>query len=203
MHLFPKRASLRGLESEIFKLVSYGATPEQWAEWLRVPLEHAAGRGNLDLVNALIEAGADGSAGWRGCRGRNLLDAAAVGGIAGVITALLRAGARPDVGATPMSPKRSALYVATVCGHVDAARSLIIAGVDVNFEDPLDQRCVLHEAVLGGHQQLVNELLIGRETPTYPARVIAVQLPCTKLPQEGTWRSCPIYCCSRGSTRCS
>lgn len=24
---------------------------------------------------------------------------------------------------------------------------------DVDFEDPLDQRCVLHEAVLGGHQQ--------------------------------------------------
>lgn len=93
-----------------------------------MPLEHAAGRGNLDLVNALIEAGADGSAGWRACRGRTLLDAAAVGGNAGVITdccALLRAGAQPDVDTVSMSPKRSALHVATVCGHVEAARSLI------------------------------------------------------------------------------
>ncbi|CAM9823159.1 unnamed protein product [Ectocarpus fasciculatus] len=170
MHLFPKRAPLRGFESEIFKLVSYGASPEQWAQWLRVPLEHAAGRGNLDLVNALIEAGADGSAGWRGCRGRTLLDAAAVGGSAGVITALLRAGARPDLDAVTMSPKRSALYVATVCGHLEAARSLIIAGADVNFEDPRDQRCVLHEAVLGGHQQLVNELLIARANPNLASK---------------------------------
>ncbi|CAM9598101.1 unnamed protein product [Ectocarpus fasciculatus] len=165
MHLFPKRASLRGLESEIFKLVSYGATPEQWAEWLRVPLEHAAVRGNLDLVNMLIEAGADGSSGWRGCRGRTLLDAAALGGSAGVVAALLRAGARPDVKVVSMSPQRSALYVATMCGHVEAAESLIVAGADVDFQDPVRQNDVLHEAAIGGHEQLVNELLIGGADP--------------------------------------
>ena len=77
------------------------------------PLEHAAARGNLDLVNSLLQAGVDGSAGWRGCRGRTLLDAAAVGGNPDVVTALLRAGAQPDVNVVSMSPKRSALYVAT------------------------------------------------------------------------------------------
>ena len=66
MHIYPKRVCLEGLEIEIFKLVSYGATHEQWKEWLRVPLEHAAARGNLDLFNKLLEVGADGSAGWRG-----------------------------------------------------------------------------------------------------------------------------------------
>ena len=62
MHMFSKGASLQELGNDIFKLVSYGATPEQWAEWLRVPLEHAVARGNLDLVNTLLQAGADGSA---------------------------------------------------------------------------------------------------------------------------------------------
>lgn len=100
MHIYPRRASLQqgeGLASQLFKLVAYGATPEQWEEWLRVPLEHAASRGNLDLVNVLLGAGANGSAGWRGCRGRTLLDAAAVGGNGEVVSALIRAGAEPDV----------------------------------------------------------------------------------------------------------
>ena len=36
-----------------------------------MPLEHAAGAGNMELFNALIKAGANGGAGWRGCHGRN------------------------------------------------------------------------------------------------------------------------------------
>lgn len=100
MHPYPQRMHLEGLEVELFKLVSTAATPEQWAEWLRalfklmppvprrsnggewlrVPLEHAAARGSLDLVNRLLQAGVNGSAGWRGSHGRTLLDAAAVGG---------------------------------------------------------------------------------------------------------------------------
>lgn len=52
----------------------------QWQEWFRVPLEHAIAQGNLDLFNNLLGAGAIGRAGWRGCRGRTLLDAATVGG---------------------------------------------------------------------------------------------------------------------------
>lgn len=46
-----------------------------------MPLEHAIAQGNLDLFNNLLGAGAIGRAGWRGYRGRTLLDAAtAVGG---------------------------------------------------------------------------------------------------------------------------
>lgn len=54
---------LQGLEGELLKIVFYGATPEQWAEWLRVPLEHAVARGNLGLVDQLLGAGANGGAG--------------------------------------------------------------------------------------------------------------------------------------------
>lgn len=79
---YPNRASLQPLVGEILRPVARGATPDQWAEWLRVPLEHAAADANLDLFNALIGAGANGRAGWRGCHGRTLFDAAAAGGSA-------------------------------------------------------------------------------------------------------------------------
>ena len=159
MHPYPKRASLEGLETEIFKLVSSSATPEQWKEWLRVPLEHAAARGNLELFNKLLGAGANGAAGWRGCRGRTLLDAAALGGNEDVVSGLLGAGAQPDVNVVSVSSGRSALFTATYCGHALVANRLVIAGADVNFTDPVRKWSVLHEAVWGGHEQLTNDLV--------------------------------------------
>ena len=170
MHLFPHRASLQGLEVELFKLVSFGATPEQWAEWLRAPLEHAAVRGNLDLVNRLLRAGASGKAGWRGCRGRTLLDAAALGGNPDVLAALLRTGSGPDVNAVSVSSGRSPLHTATFCGHEAAARQLILAGADLNFRVPGDTCSVLTEAVRGGQAQLVHDLLIAGAHPGAPDR---------------------------------
>lgn len=106
LHRCRRRSLLEGAEVEIFKLMSYGATPERWAEWLRAPLEHAAARGNFDLVQRLLKAGANGGAGWRGCRGRTLLDAAALGGNEHVVTALLQAGCVPDVPVVSVSSGR-------------------------------------------------------------------------------------------------
>ena len=170
MHIYPQRMSLQGLEVEILKLVSYSASPEQWKEWLRVPLEHAAARGNLELLNKLLEAGADGSDGWRGCRNRTLLDAAAVGGNEEVVSALLLAGAQPDINVVSASPKRSALYTATVLGHEAIARCLLVAGANVNFHDPVSQSSVLFEATRGGHRRLATELLIGGADPDCRSR---------------------------------
>lgn len=64
----------------MFKPVCERSTPEQSAEWLRTPLEHATGTADLDLVQKLLKADADGSAGWKACHGKNLLHAAAEGG---------------------------------------------------------------------------------------------------------------------------
>ena len=161
MQQYPERALLEGLEIQILKLVSSSATPEQWKEWLRVPLEHATARGNIDLFNKLLGAGANGAAGWKGCDGRTMLDAAARGGNEEVVSGLLRAGARPDVNVVSVSSGRSALYTATVIGHEAVAKALIVAGADVNFEDPVDKRSVLHAAVSRGHQNLVKDLMIS------------------------------------------
>ncbi|CAN0364277.1 unnamed protein product [Pylaiella littoralis] len=163
--LYPHRATLEEAETEIFKLLSYGATPKQWAEWLRAPLEHAAARGNFDLVDRLLKAGANGSAGWRGCRGRTLLDAAALGGNGDVVSALLRAGCGPDVNVVSVSSKRSALHLSAVCGHETAARKLMLAGAEVNHKDAADKCGPLHIAAAGGHKDLVSDLLIGGACP--------------------------------------
>lgn len=163
--LYPQRVLVEGAETEIFKLLSYGSTPEQWAEWLRAPLEHAAARGNFDLVDRLLKAGANGSAGWRGCRGRTLLDAAALGGNGDVVSALLRAGCGPDVNVVSVSSKRSALHLSAVCGHEAAARKLLLAGAEVNHEDAADKCGPLHVAAFGGHEDLVSDLLIGGACP--------------------------------------
>ena len=130
MHPYPRRTCLQGLEVELFELLSFGATPEHRAEWLRAPLEHTAARGNHDLVDRLLEAGANGKAGWRGCRCRTLFDAAAVGGNGEVVSALIQPGAGADVNVVSVSSGRSAPYTATYLGHENCAGQLILVGAE-------------------------------------------------------------------------
>ncbi|CAM9326452.1 unnamed protein product [Pylaiella littoralis] len=91
-------------------------TSEQWKEWLRAPLEHAAARGNTDLFTRLMDAGADGSAGWQGCSGRTLLGAAAHSGSEQMVLALLKARAKPDLNIRFGAEEQSALHVAAAQG---------------------------------------------------------------------------------------
>ena len=58
------RTRLDGFKVEIFDIVLQRATSEQWREWLRTPLEYVAADGNEDLFTRLMDAGADGSAGY-------------------------------------------------------------------------------------------------------------------------------------------
>ncbi|CAN0226756.1 unnamed protein product, partial [Ectocarpus sp. 8 AP-2014] len=112
---------------------------------------------------SLLEAGADGSAGWRGCLDRTLLDAAALGGSEPVVSALLRAGARLDVNTVSISSKRLALYTATVCGHEDAARRLdrvypLLRGAYTDAQDNSGATPLIF-ACRSGHLFVVNTLL--------------------------------------------
>lgn len=146
------RSRLDGCEIELFQLVKKAASPEQWKEWLRVPLEHAAADGNVDLFTRLMDAGADSSAGWRGCGGRTLLGAAARGKDVTVVSALLEAGAKPDVDvlfqehAPHQLPRKSApLHVAAYQGTELASKALLLAGANPNLRDDYEQT-PLHRA---------------------------------------------------------
>jgi len=52
---------------------------------------------SLLLLTRLVDVGADGGPGWRECHGRALLAAAARGLKKGMVWALLKAAAKPDV----------------------------------------------------------------------------------------------------------
>ena len=154
------RAALNGLEKMIFKLVSKGATAAQWREWLRAPLEHALAVGHKGLVSSLLEAGADGGAGWRGCDGRTLLCAAAEGGNPEAVSTLLEAGGSRELDAASGPQRRTALHRAIAGGHTDAARVLMLAGANVRLVDRR-HRSALHYAIEGGHLQLAENVIIG------------------------------------------
>ncbi|CAB1119849.1 unnamed protein product [Ectocarpus sp. CCAP 1310/34] len=163
MHVYPQRLVLQGVQSELFNLVSNNSTPCRWRQWLRVPLEHAAARGNIDLVSRLLKAGADGSAGVTGCNGRTLLDAAAVGGSADVVSALLRAGCGPDAKMVSSSPKREGrllLHLAVEYGHLDGTLAFLAAGVDTSVRSmESDSRSALDIAIESGHLAVVGALI--------------------------------------------
>ncbi|CAN0420703.1 unnamed protein product [Ectocarpus sp. 12 AP-2014] len=155
---------LEGAGAAIFKLVCERATPEQWAQWLRTPLEYAACTGNHGFVEKLLEAGADASAGWRGCDDRTLLHVAAEGGNAQVVSALRSAGAGRDINTIRSRSRSTPLHVAISGGHEAAAGVLMMAGTDVNILDA-KERAPLHLAICGGHVGLAKDLLLSRANP--------------------------------------
>lgn len=158
------RAVIQNCMEKLLNLVCEGATKEQWAEWLRVPLEHAAAAGDTALVSDLLEAGANGKAGWKGCLDRSLLCAAVQGGERQVVSALLTAGAQPDVNVCSGEKQRSALHHASSGGHDTIAKLLLVAGADVGCVDS-DKSSPLHLAVRGGHEGVVLDLLGAGASP--------------------------------------
>ena len=162
---YEERAALNGLEKKLFNLMAKGATKSQWAEWLRAPLEHALADGDQKLALSLLNAGADGGAGWDGCDGRTLLGAAAEGGNHELVSAVLEAGGSEDFDVVSGEWDMSALHHAIAGGHLDAARVLMLAGADVGLVDGRD-RSALHYAVEGGHLQLAGNVIIGGADPT-------------------------------------
>lgn len=155
-----RTTALGGTEEQLFKLVSRHATPAQWAEWLRAPLEHAVAEGNQHLASTLLRAGANGAAGWKGCDGRSLLDAAVQGGNSKTVSALLEAGSLGDVNAVTGSDRRSPLHRAIAGGHTAVARVLMLAGAGVSLLDS-DNRSALHYALRGGHRVLAGDVMIA------------------------------------------
>ncbi|CAM9278550.1 unnamed protein product [Scytosiphon promiscuus] len=159
------RSRLDGFEVEIFKLIQQEATLEQWTQWLRAPLEHAAAKGNVDLFTRLIAAGADSSAGWRGCHGRTLVGAAAHGENERIVAYLLRKG-REDVNTTFGNSRRSPLHAAAARGAQKVSKLLLHAGANPNQADN-QRRTPLHLAAEAGHSGIVSDLLLKGAGPNW------------------------------------
>eukprot|EP00903_Cladosiphon_okamuranus_P011499 g10830.t1 len=119
---------------------------------------------NADLVDNLLKAGADGSAGWKGCNGQTLLHAAAEGGNEQVVSALVRAGAKEDMHTKAQSKGRTPLHLAAVGGHVAAAKVLVMAGADENVLDA-DREDTLHLAIIEGHAGVAEDLRLRGADP--------------------------------------
>lgn len=142
---------LHGKGEQLFKLMSTRATSKQWGEWLRAPLEHALAANDEDLALVLLEAGVSVGAGWEGCDGRTMLDAAVVGGNQELVSTILKAGGRE---------KMTALHRASKGGDTAVARRLVLEGADVNLKD-FTGCTALHYALEGDHRELAAEVVIA------------------------------------------
>lgn len=130
----------------------------------------------MDLFTRLMDAGADGSAGWQGCHGRTLLGAAARGKNEKIVLALLKAGAKDDLGAVFNEPRyfcyhMSALYTAVCWGAEVVVKTLLIAGADVTLPDS-NGLAPLHVAAEEGWHGLIEYFVVaGGEPNAVTARV--------------------------------
>jgi ankyrin repeat protein len=96
----------------------------------QTPLTAAAGGGELDIVEGLLEAGAKVR-----CKDYSPLHAAAAKGRVEVIKRLLDAGAEVDAWSHDGVGKRTPLGEAACCGHLEAARLLLAAGASSSKRD--------------------------------------------------------------------
>lgn len=161
---------LCGMGEHLLALVSESAPREQFCAWLRVPLEHAAAKGDLDCVTKLIAEGADTYVRRCPVGDRSPLVAACRGGNGTIVSSLLETGdvaadgeALHSADTTSSSAEASSvivasdmrdawstpLHLAASGGHVAAVRALVRAGVDKDLPD--EEGCsALHLAVFRG-----------------------------------------------------
>jgi ankyrin repeat protein len=114
---------------------------------------YAAANGDLELVRALIKAGAN--VGLKNQFGTSALTEAAIIGSAPIIDALLKAGADPNFrtpdGETP-------LMAAARSGNVDAAKALLDAGADINAKEAWGGQSALMWAAAQSQAEMVKFL---------------------------------------------
>ena len=148
------REALRGAEVDTFDLIFEVFTSQQWAEWLKAPLECAAAKGNRDLVQRLVRAGAQigtalhggsvcghgeivsdllesgASLASKDMHGRTPLHVAALHGQPEMVKLLLLKGADKDA---LTNDDYTPLFLAACKGHLAATLALLAAGADASL----------------------------------------------------------------------
>ncbi|MCA9399637.1 MAG: ankyrin repeat domain-containing protein, partial [Candidatus Omnitrophica bacterium] len=125
-----------------------------YLSWDWTPLMCAARQGRLELVQTILDKGADvNETGWSQSRRvpENAADIAAYSGHMDVLQLLLKKGAI-------LSP--NVLHKAVRAGRADIVKFLITEQKsDVNFLDPLQGKSPLMEAAWWGHKDILLELI--------------------------------------------
>ncbi|CAM9513190.1 unnamed protein product [Sphacelaria rigidula] len=145
---------------KLFDLVFRGASQEQWIDWLRPPLEHAAAAGDVDIVKKLVKVGAKVDTKWKGCHGRTALHAAVQGGKHESVATLLKAGGKSVVNVALTGGKKwTPLHYAAFGGHDTIVEMLMFAGASVACVDSFGDT-PLHLAASEGYRQVVIALAL-------------------------------------------
>ena len=113
-----------------------GGTVVAWLFINDTNLHQAAGKGDLDTLRQLIDAGADLNA--PDGEGETALHKAAKANQAKVVQHLLKLGADPLVSAMgPFGSTGTPIHTAAKFGRLDSLKALIEGGVDPNLSDPV------------------------------------------------------------------
>lgn len=147
------------------RLLAAGAdVNEQWSDEAGqlTPLLVAVRDRQAGMVQRLLEAGADPNRGGLGEEQWQALHLAADRQDAGLLAALLAAGARPD--AVSAISSRTALHIAVTKNDEAMVRALLEAGADPDIRTGRGHTA-LRLAVAAGHKPLVDLLLAARGNP--------------------------------------
>ena len=121
------------------------------------PLMLAAQNGHLEIVTALIAAGAASAAVNQSMsNGQTALMSAAQNGHAEIVRALIAAGADAN---QAMPDGRTALMLAAQKGHLEIVAALIRAGADADQATPHSRQTALMSAAQNGHAEIVRALI--------------------------------------------
>lgn len=130
--------------SQVIKLLKEGTSPDDKGDFGVTALMRAAFRGNTDIIQALVEAGAYVNAADIG--GATALHLAAKNGHTDAVRALLYYGAYIDV---PDKENWTPLMRATLGKHVDTAQILIDKGADIAALNSINESVLVHAAIAG------------------------------------------------------
>lgn len=125
----------------------------------RTPIQAAAESGNSDLIDLLLDLGADINAPTSPCGGRTALQAACFAGHVDIVKQLISKGANLN-GIAAKHGGFTALEAACRVGEKQIVDILLAGGADVNARgDSRNGGSALHAAAEGGHGEIVRKLL--------------------------------------------
>ncbi len=127
-------------------------------------LNIACYRGHTEIVEALIEAGADSNKA-NPSNGVAPLFAACLNGHTEIVEALIEAGA--DLNKVNPSNGKTPLFVAYSKGHTEIVEALIKAGADLEKAPTPEGESFLHVACQNGHAKIVEALIERNNDKTY------------------------------------